>query len=78
MVCFDGMGWDGLVVEREYRGVCCVFGGWVRMERGGCRLMLLGEELGLGWTEMLKRSASLCGGTGFTEAVRESVYKGSI
>ena len=40
--------------------------------------VLLVEELGLGRTELLKRSASLRGGTGFIEAIRESVDKGSI
>ena len=51
-------------------GACCDFGDWVRMERGGCRLTLLEGDLELGWTEMLKGSASLRGGTGVTEAVR--------
>lgn len=66
------------MVEGEYSGFCCDFGDWVRMERGGCRLMLLVEELGLGLTEMLKRSASFHGGTGVIEAIRQSVCKGSI
>ena len=67
----DGVFWTyGLLVEPSIVGACCEFGDWVRMESGGYRLMLLEGGLGLGWAEMLKRSASLCGGTGVTEAVR--------
>ena len=37
-----------------------------------------GGRSGVEWTEMLKRPASLCSGTGVTEAVRKSVFKRSI
>lgn len=60
--------WRGKIV-----GACCDFGDWAILESGGCRLVRLGGELELGWAKMLKRSASLRGGTGVTEAVRGCV-----